>query len=251
MVKKPIMILINIFILNILMSTKQKLAITIFILIGIFLVLFLISFSSGKPINETVKNGALGISSFFAQVPKAQIFFYAILALITSIIILYNSVQKTYGLPDNSLSFITDTPFDCRNQFTYIDSEGNKINYIPSKDIPLIAKKQITYGFWLYVSGSDNGVMDPDNTMCGNDWSTCNFGHWKHLLHYGSEIKGGVSTNQTPGIWLSPKQNNLVFIFNTDSDGASELITLDNIDVNKWLHVTLSLNNNSVNHLNY
>jgi len=233
------------------MNTKEKLSLAIFILVAVFLMLFLISFMTGKPIHETIKKGGLATSSFFATLPKAQFFFYGIILLITSVIILYHSVQKTYGLPDGSIRFLkySQNIQDCRNQFSYTSSDGIVTNYIPGKDIPLVSKKQLTYGFWLYLSGSDNGAMEKSK-MCGNDWMTCNFKKWKHVLHHGSAIiKTGndyLAKIQTPGIWLSPVENNVVVIFNTQGTSNSELITLENIDVNKWIHISVSLNNSNV-----
>jgi len=236
------------------MNTKEKLSLAIFILVAVFLMLFLVSFMSGKPIHETIKSGGLATSSFFATLPKAQFFFYGIILLITSIIILYHSVQKTYGLPDGSIQFLKNASNiqDCRNQFSYKGKDGVVTNYIPGKDIPLVSKKQITYGFWLYLSGSDNGVMEKTK-QCGNDWITCNFKKWKHILHHGSPVVAKtdtpneyLATIQTPGIWLSPIENNIVVIFNTQGTSNSELITLENIDVNKWIHITVSLNNSNV-----
>jgi hypothetical protein len=235
------------------MNTKEKLSLTIFILVAVFLMLFLASFMTGKPIHETIKSSGLATSSFFATLPKAQFFFYGIILLITSIIILYHSVQKTYGLPDGSIQFLKNASNiqDCRNQFSYKDRDGVITNYIPGKDIPLVSMKQLTYGFWLYLSGSDNGAMEKSK-MCGNDWTTCNFKKWKHILHHGSAIVKDETDNnyhakiQAPGIWLSPVENNVVVIFNTQGTSNSELITLENIDVNKWIHISVSLNNSNV-----
>tara|TARA_B100000780_G_scaffold250841_5_gene197195 strand:- start:12894 stop:13844 length:951 start_codon:yes stop_codon:yes gene_type:complete len=233
------------------MSTKEKLSLAIFILVSIFLLLFIASFMSGKPIHETLKSGGLSASSFVATIPKAQFFFYGIILLIMSIIILYHSVQKSYGLPDNSIQFlnIPSKIQDCRNVFSYKGLDGNYIDNIPGKDIPLVSKNQLTYGFWLYLSGSDTGVMEKSK-LCGNDWTTCNFKKWKHIMHHGSKIIRSGNDNlakiQTPGIWLSPVENNIVVIFNTQGTSNSELITLENIDVNKWVHVSVSLNNRNV-----
>ena len=81
---------------------------------------------------------------------------------------------------------------------------------------------EFTYAFWIYIE----------------DWSF-KYGQWKHVMH-----KGNSSSwpNRSPGIWLHPKNNTMRFYMNTYNSVAGNFIDVQNIPLNKWFHVTFSVN---------
>jgi len=228
------------------MKTKTKYILTIVILIIILSLFFLRAHKTGVVVHEQAKSMAYSAMGFIAELPKAQLFFYAMVITIVTFIYLYHAFKRKYGLPGSAFQFIKNRPHDGRAVFEYKD--GKKMtDYIPGSKLDISKYDQISYGFWIYISGVDNNVLDKDITTCGRSWVTCNYKKWKHVLHWGKKPdKNGHVDYQIPGIWLAPRENNLVCIFNTDGSRYGEMITLDNIDLNKWVHITLTLGNRNV-----
>ena len=79
---------------------------------------------------------------------------------------------------------------------------------------------EFTYAYWMYI----------------DDWSY-KYGTWKHILHKGSADSW---PNRCPGIWLHPTQNKMRVYINTYNTVA-EHIDIDNIPINKWVHVIVTV----------
>ena len=78
---------------------------------------------------------------------------------------------------------------------------------------------EFTYVFWMYVK----------------DWKP-NENRWKHVLHKGNDNSW---PNRAPGIWLHPTDNKMRVYMNTFNSVAGSYIDVDNIPLNKWLHVAV------------
>lgn len=81
---------------------------------------------------------------------------------------------------------------------------------------------EFTLAFWMHI----------------NDFSF-KYGAWKHVMHKGNDNSW---PNRAPGIWLHPKQNSMRFYMNTYNSIAGNYIDIDNIPVHKWFHITVSVN---------
>tara|TARA_B110000879_G_scaffold209588_1_gene297694 strand:- start:86 stop:892 length:807 start_codon:yes stop_codon:yes gene_type:complete len=68
-----------------------------------------------------------------------------------------------------------------------------------------------------------------------DDWSK-NENKMKHILHKGNSSGEPL---QSPGIWLDKTKNTLVINMNT-FENVRETIEVDNIPLNKWVHVTVA-----------
>lgn len=84
---------------------------------------------------------------------------------------------------------------------------------------------EISYSFWLKV----------------NSWDY-NKDQWKHLFHKGNDI--GIPL-QAPGFWLYPYENKMAINMNTYYS-VKESCDIDNIPVNKWIHITFILINKNI-----
>lgn len=91
-------------------------------------------------------------------------------------------------------------------------------------------------------------------------WSTWLFvddldymkGSYKHVFHKGNDdfkttgdFKGLNYPNNAPGLYFTPKGNNMVVVLNTFND-IVERITIDNIPMNKWYNVTIRVESQNV-----
>ena len=129
-------------------------------------------------------------------------------------------------------------PHQAQETFSYKDSTNeDKITpYIPA----YLMKEQngpiYTYSFWIYV----------------NDWGY-KYGEWKHIMHRGSDPRNindiSEISGQSPGVYLDPTLNKIVIMLQTVKDNKiiEEQIILDDIDLNKWIYVTITLNIDYVN----
>ena len=116
---------------------------------------------------------------------------------------------------------------------------------------------EFSYSFWTLIRSSNYGYRN--TTECkSNDESTLNL---RHILHKGNtdisnECNENGNTNtpllQFPGIWLDSKTNTMHFVINTEKspnrpgDDDAQSITLSNLPIDKWVHITFILINNNV-----
>ena len=120
---------------------------------------------------------------------------------------------------------------------------------------------QYTYSFWIYITGSSEGLTSYVNNKLYNDpnvnrsislanytWTNFRYGRYKEILHrgdsYTNDIKDITTVMQYPGFWLGPEMNNIYIML---SNGAkNENFLLENIELNKWVHIACTLKGNSI-----
>jgi hypothetical protein len=102
-----------------------------------------------------------------------------------------------------------------------------------------------TYSYWIYITG----VPNPNDSNYNSTWKNYRYSDWKSILYRGSPLGGAndfSSMTQFPGFWLTPKSNNLVIAFQ-QTGVPVERIELNNIALNKWVNVVLSVEYRAVN----
>ncbi len=151
--------------------------------------------------------------------------------------------EKIYRFNNEPL-FMTgieqNKPHNTKKIYKYIDPENGKVtSYIPGYLFNEQNGTQYTFSFWMFINGKEWGYR---------------FGEWKHIFHRGSAPPSNTEsinaqivglTTQLPGFWLSPKENRLNCILTTGKSGE-ERLTIDDIEINKWINIVMVLNNNSV-----
>jgi hypothetical protein len=85
-----------------------------------------------------------------------------------------------------------------------------------------------TMSFWMYISNWNYRYTEPKAILIK--------GNWKN---------GGVE-DAAPGIWLARKTNRLVVATRTNEVGNLEFCDVDNIPLQKWVHVSYVLDNRVV-----
>ena len=79
------------------MNTKTKYILTNVILIIILSLFFLRAHKTGVVVNEQAKSMAYSVIGLIAELPKAQLFFYAMVIRIVTFIYLYHAFKRKYG----------------------------------------------------------------------------------------------------------------------------------------------------------
>ena len=186
------------------------------------------------------------ISEFISSIPPAQILVFIFIFVIIITISFYGYFSNSYSFPSNTIQFLKNKPLDCRTMFNY-NKTGN--NFIDSNNVNMnLNNGELSIGFWLYISGIDNNVLDDLPNGGGKSWFSYNSGEWKHILHYGTNVadSSGKILFQSPGIWLKPNINNMRFRLNTTGDNSPVQFELENIPMNRWFQITIVIKNNNV-----
>lgn len=183
------------------------------------------------------------------------IFGILILVLIISLIIKYYWDQKVKERFISQPLFMTGIenyrPHNAKEKYRYIDpNTGRATPFIPGYLFQEPNGTQYTFSFWMFISGKE--------------WNY-RFGEWKHIFHRGTPPpgiqertgEGGyvgpvISNNnsivkltqQLPGFWISPKENTLNCVMTTDK--GEERVTIDDIEINKWINIVLVVNTNNI-----
>ena len=116
-----------------------------------------------------------------------------------------------------------------------------------------------TYSIWMYINGDESGVYNyfrskfvtdgtgSSNSLPDYNWSNFRYNNFKNVFLRGdspADVENLNSIKQYPGIWLGPELTNMYLVFSNGSDSESYL--LENLELNKWINITVTINNNSV-----
>lgn len=94
---------------------------------------------------------------------------------------------------------------------------------------------EFTYAVWLYIDDFEYGK-----------------GKYKHIFHKGNDNfattgdhNGMNQPNNAPGLYIDKNLNRLVVVMNT-FDSINEEVTIQDIPLNKWIHVLLRVEGNKL-----
>jgi hypothetical protein len=158
-----------------------------------------------------------------------------IIFIILYIVTFYNKYHErkiTVGNPILQTDIVKNkVPYNCFNNSLTVSN-----NQIPQD----LNGGYFTYNFWLYVNGNSNSL----NT---DHWNSYRTNEWKSIFYRGNSMRndGDLSTLiQYPGVWLTPKMNNMVIVFQNGK--YIERLEITNIEFNKWNNFTISVQGKSV-----
>lgn len=166
----------------------------------------------------------MAILDLFKDIKKVIL----LIILILCILYLVRHIYKQYKKYRNTFKHL----FDIRH--------GKKYKKIKSKDLPrLYDGNEYTYSFWLFI----------------DDWEY-KYGKPKCVFYRGDSD----GNNSNPSVWLYPKENKLMIRFQTFTYGSERLsmpemnplknpsilndnmvCDIDNIPLQKWVHVVIVL----------
>ncbi len=187
----------------------------------------------------TIINLNMTISIIFAILTSIALLFYikilGLLFIIFYIIIVinrYNLKNRIIGKPIAETDLING-PFD---------ATGNAL-IIPNTSLDRVnGNNSFTYSFWIYVNGTDNIINKTNN------WLNYRNNEWKSVFYRGSLItndnKDLTNFVQYPGVWLTPKTNNLVIVFQNATD--VERLEINNIEFNQWNNFIIVVETRSI-----
>ena len=192
-----------------------------------------------------IRYGQFQIKKSINQAPTQYKMIIILIGIVILVILFYFLIYKkpltlTHTTILKGLMKSPPKPFNAKTNkgFIYKDPVNNdETPYVPSNVLDIENQQQYTISFWIYPRGSH--IKQPENT---GDWSY-KYGQWKHILHVG-DWNNGKADNQSPGFWLSPETNRLNIMIDTTQE--KERIILDNLNLNSWTNITVTVNNFSV-----
>lgn len=131
-------------------------------------------------------------------------------------------------------------------------------SYIPSKTNPFMISKeklqtpnpqQFSISLFMYVNSRNTF---PHKEGYQNTWNNYRFQDWKSVFYRGNNLENETNLQihrqyQFPGVWLSPKINNISIAFqNGESDQVVERVDIENIPMDEWFQLTIVVEGSSV-----
>lgn len=183
-----------------------------------------------------------------------------------------SDLSRHLGADYSTLSITNDLPFvsivsnDYKNTLEqYLTSyypsmiQTNKsLNYqISYQNLKNDIDGEYTYSMWIYINGNNSGVynyfnyklqnlLKTTNTIPDYNWVNYRFNNFKNIFIRGDSpnINNINNIKQYPGMWLGPELTNLYFVFSNGTN--SETYLLENLELNKWINITITINNSSI-----
>ena len=125
-------------------------------------------------------------------------------------------------------------PWNGTETYVFHPSGEDAVNYAPARLFDQSNPISNTYSYWIRISSQDWG-------------NPRYFNNWKHIMHRGTYTTDAPNIRQGPGFWLWPKENNLWCIVNTaNGPKDGEGILLENLKFDRWINVTLVLDNQAM-----
>ena len=149
--------------------------------------------------------------------------------------------------------FLSNLEWDTGGKKIFIGNENinnTLIKPISSKVLPQNIKNIYTYSFWLFINGDNPFYPGADNSKNG----PANLNEPQYMIginnifYRGSKFINGKPLNQNPGVWIGPNANKLYIRFSTvNGPNGGEAIEIDGIDINKWINISIVVENNVTN----
>lgn len=175
-----------------------------------------------KRINTAIKNRAKKVGQTFNEADRGTKIFVIIIGVIVICLLIYYIVfifRK--NRQRNKLEpVVIGEPIDA-----WVKRRGVSI---PNP----VSGTGYSYSTWVYV----------------RDW-TYKFGKWKNILWKGASTEdSSVTSNQKhqPSIWFYPLTNSMKFVTSTTDVNSIESCDIQNIPLQKWVHIAYVLHNRSV-----
>lgn len=170
--------------------------------------------NSGKVSNGIKSTGKKAMSSYQSSSTGTKVFVWIVIALIIILLIWWIVYAIRKGREHSNMNpVIIDSP---------IDSWVKR----PTVKVPMPSSGyNLSYSMWIYI----------------RDWDY-RFGKWKNLMWKGNTSKPVHS----PSIWFYPLTNSMKVVTSTNGSNGMSSCDVQNIPLQKWVHIVYVLNNRSV-----
>lgn len=185
--------------------------------------------------NNAISQGrGSGIKDFMNSSSLIARVSFLLLVVLLFIVVLQISIGiLTWMLSPSNSTYILDGMIDATQQLQF-PQDPNKLGSMPinrSENGP--AGIEFTWSVWLFI----------------NDLKTNNGDLYQHIFHKGNAEQDPATglnfPNNAPGLYISPKTNELTLIMNT-YDNINEEVTIPNIPLHKWINIIIRCRNTNL-----
>lgn len=163
----------------------------------------------------------------------ARVSFLLLVVLLFIVVLQFSIGVLTWMLSPSNSTYILDGMIDATQQL-HFPQDPNKTGSMPinrSENGP--AGIEFTWSVWLFI----------------NDIKTNNGNLYQHIFHKGNAEQDPATglnfPNNAPGLYISPKTNELTLIMNT-YDNINEEVTIPNIPLHKWINIIIRCRNTNL-----
>ena len=185
--------------------------------------------------NNAISQGrGSGIKDFMNSSSLIARVSFLLLVVLLFIVVLQISIGiLTWMLSPSKSTYILDGMIDATQQLQF-PQDPNKLGSMPinrSENGP--SGIEFTWSVWLFI----------------NDLKTNNGDLYQHIFHKGNAEQDPATglnfPNNAPGLYISPKTNELTLIMNT-YDNINEEVTIPNIPLHKWINIIIRCRNTNL-----
>ena len=185
--------------------------------------------------NNSISQGrGSGIKDFMNSSSLiARVSFLLLVVLLFIVVLQFSIGVLTWMLSPSNSTYIINGMVDA-NQQLHFPQDPNKTGSMPinrSENGP--AGIEFTWSVWLFI----------------NDIKTNNGNLYQHIFHKGNAEQDPATglnfPNNAPGLYISPKTNELTLIMNT-YDNINEEVTIPNIPLHKWINIIIRCRNTNL-----
>jgi len=185
--------------------------------------------------NNAISQGrGSGIKDFMNSSSLIARVSFLLLVVLLFIVVLQISIGiLTWMLSPSKSTYILDGMIDATQQL-HFPQDPNKLGSMPinrSENGP--SGIEFTWSVWLFI----------------NDLKTNNGDLYQHIFHKGNAEQDPATglnfPNNAPGLYISPKTNELTLIMNT-YDNINEEVTIPNIPLHKWINIIIRCRNTNL-----
>jgi hypothetical protein len=124
----------------------------------------------------------------------------------------------------------TENPILVSDSIDASDKKNAKSWFLPTSSGSTSPNMAFTISFWMYIV----------------DWNY-RYNYSKAILIKSNKKNNSVNhNNSAPGIWLAPRQNNLIVATKVMGSNKLQVCDVANIPIQKWVHVAYVLDNRTV-----
>ena len=163
----------------------------------------------------------------------ARVSFLLLVVLLFIVVLQFSIGVLTWMLSPSNSTYILDGMVDAGQQL-HFPQDPNKTGSMPinrSENGP--SGIEFTWSVWLFI----------------NDIKTNNGNMYQHIFHKGNAEQDPATglnfPNNAPGLYISPKTNELTLIMNT-YDNINEEVTIPNIPLHKWINIIIRCRNTNL-----
>ena len=185
--------------------------------------------------NNSISQGrGSGIKDFMNSSSLiARVSFLLLVVLLFIVVLQFSIGVLTWMLSPSNSTYILDGMVDAGQQL-HFPQDPNKTGSMPinrSENGP--SGIEFTWSVWLFI----------------NDIKTNNGNMYQHIFHKGNAEQDPATglnfPNNAPGLYISPKTNELTLIMNT-YDNINEEVTIPNIPLHKWINIIIRCRNTNL-----